>query len=106
MSVESTPQHSPNMLIANTILHQIGFMVRGCLDMKGANCRAIQNGVIAMNAIVSPRKRGNIEIVLNGKDLYDITVSRETIREGKTILHEWEDIDAAMLPSVLDSLWR
>lgn len=105
MSVATAPV-STNMMTANTILRQIGFMVRGCLDMKGANCRAIENGVIAMNVIVGPRKRGNIEIVLNGKDLYDITVSRNTIREGKTILHEWADIDAEMLPGVLDSLWR
>lgn len=105
MSVVTAPV-SENMTIANTILGQIGFMVRGCLDMKGSTCRAIPNGLLAMNVIVGPRKRGNIEIVLNGKDLYDITVSRSTIRDGKTILHEWDDIDAETLSSVLDSLWR
>lgn len=97
---------STTLEVANTILRQIGTMTRGCLDMKGSSCFATDSGVIAKNVLVGPRKRGDIEITLNGADLYDIEVSRTTIRTGKTVLREWDNVYADQLSGLLDSLWR
>lgn len=101
-----TTNVSYKIQIANTILKQIGFMTRGCLDMKGSSCFATDSGLKAVNVIVGPRKRGNIEITLNAADLYDIKVTRTTKRDGETILEEWEDVYCDQLSSILDSLWR
>lgn len=103
---EATMTKTRKMQIANTILRQIGPMVRGCLDMKGSSCFATDSGLIAVNVIVGPRKRGNIEITLNAADLYDIKITRTTKRDGETILEEWEDVYCDQLSSILDSLWR
>lgn len=103
---EATMTKTRKMQIANTILRQISPLVRGCLDMKGSSCLATDSGLKAVNVIVGPRKRGNIEITLNSADLYDIKVTRNTIRDGETILEEWEDVYCDQLSSILDSLWR
>ena len=98
-----------NREIANTILAQVGTMVRGCLDM-GRNCYAVENGVIAKRAIVgyTDRRviRGDIEITLNSNDLYDIKLIRTTQAKGTHVIKEWHDIHAADLRSTLDSIWR
>lgn len=98
-----------NAEIANTILAQIGGMVRGCLDMK--KCYIVENGVIAKNAIIGVNKqnfrRGDITIVLNGLDLYDITLSRTSKKTFETtIVKEWDNVDVSSLRQVLDSIWR
>lgn len=99
-----------NRQIANTILQQVGTMVRGCLDMK--NCYVIENGVIAKNAIVGQsehfqrQQRGDIEITLNGKDLYDIKLTRTTKAKGTYTVKEWNDIYNTELRTTLDSIWR
>jgi hypothetical protein len=98
-----------NREIANTILQQVGTFVRGCLDM-GRNCYAIENGVIAKNAIVGHTEqrmtRGDIEITLNGNDLYDIKLTRTTKAKGAHVIKEWNDVFASDLRSTLDSIWR
>lgn len=98
-----------NRAIANTILEQVGVMVRGCLDMK--KCYTIENGVIAKNAIIGTSvqnfRRGDISITLNGLDLYDVELSRINKRTfEKTITKEWNNVDVSSLRSVLDSIWR
>lgn len=97
-----------NRQIANSILQQIGTMVRGCLDMK--NCYTIENGVIAKNAIVGQseqrQQRGDIEITLNGNDLYDIKLTRTTKAKGTYTVNEWTDIYNTELRATLDSIWR
>lgn len=98
-----------NRQIANTILAQVGTMVRGCLDM-GRNCYAVEKGVVAKNAIVGYTDqrmvRGDIEITLNGNDLYDIKLTRTTKAKGTYTVNEWHDIHAADLSTTLDSIWR
>lgn len=98
-----------NREIANTILAQVGTMVRGCLDM-GRNCYTIENGVLAKNAIIGHTEqrmtRGDIEITLNGKDLYDIKLTRTTQAKGTYTVKEWHDVFASDLRSTLDSIWR
>lgn len=98
-----------NREIANTILQQVGTVVRGCLDM-GRNCYTIERGVIAKNAIVGHTEqrmtRGDIEITLNGNDLYDIKLTRTTKAKGEHVIKEWNDIFASDLRSTLDSIWR
>ena len=98
-----------NVQIANTILTQVGTMVRGCLDM-GRRCYAIPNGVVAKNAIIGYTDqrmvRGDIKITLNGKDLYDITLIRTTKAKGPHVTKEWHDVSVSELRPTLDSIWR
>ena len=98
-----------NRQIANTILAQVGTIVRGCLDM-GRNCYVIDRGVIAKQAIVGHTEqrmvRGDIEITLNGSDLYDIKLTRNTKAKGAHTVKEWHDVSASELRATLDSIWR
>lgn len=101
--------------IGNTILSQLGFMIRGCLDMKGQKCSIIPNGVLATKVIVTSRNnRGNIEIVLNEWDLYDLKVTRtrknyDTGEETVTVLKDYSGLnglDVVQLRQTLDSIYR
>lgn len=80
--------------IANTILEQIGFLSRACLDMKTKNIQATNNGFIAHDVLVTtgPNRRGTIVIELNHLDLYDV---RFTLRNNKEV--EYNDLSASQL---------
>lgn len=109
--METLTKNSPevNRDIANTILTQVGTLVRGCLDMR--TCYTIENGVIAKDAIIGMNavnaRRGDITITLNGLDLYDITLSRMNKKtfENKTV-KEWENVDVSTLRPILNSIWE
>lgn len=109
--METATKNSPevNKEIADTILTQVGYMVRGCLDMK--KCYTVENGVIAKNAIIGTNtsnfRRGDITITLNSLDLYDIKLSRINKKTFEQItVKEWNNVDVSSLRSTLDSIWR
>lgn len=100
---------SEDRRIGNGILSQLGFLIRGCLDMSGERCVIITNGVRAQNVIVDNRNsRGNINIALNGWDLYDLTITCKEGSEVKTIKEYTglNGLDVAGLRQVLDMLWQ
>lgn len=72
-----------HVTVANTILEQIGFLSRGCLDMKGSQAYALDNGVVVTDCLVSttPNRRGTIQITVNAADLYDVKFVRADFKE-------------------------
>lgn len=109
LATPARPITSDDRRIGNEILSQIGFLIRGCLDMAGERCVIINNGVRAQRVIVdNQNNRGSINIVLNGWDLYDLTITRNIDGEVVTIKEYTglDGLDVAGLRQVLDMLWQ
>jgi hypothetical protein len=94
-----------NWEVANTILRQVGSMNRMCLDLYGPKLSVVDNGLIAHDVVVGRRKRGNIEIMLTPADLYDIKVTRFTMKKGAEVLRHWEGVYGDDLSRLLGDLW-
>lgn len=99
--------------VGNEILRQLGGLIRGCLDMKGSKCFIIRNGVLARGVIINNKNnRGDITIVLNEWDLYDLTIRQTRRVKGvptSTTLHEFsglQGLDVVQLRNFLNELWR
>jgi hypothetical protein len=113
VATETREVTANDRIVGNTILGQLGGLIRGCLDMSGKKCYIVPNGVLARKVIVNNKNnRGDILITLNGFDLYDLTVTRTRTVKGETItetLKEFsglEGLDVVQLREVLDNIWR
>lgn len=85
-----------NQEIAGTILQQLGTNQNKVRAMVSGQCLAIENG-LQIN-FKGSRKANKVQIVLNGKDLYDVTFykfNRKTF--DCPVVVEYNDVYADML---------
>lgn len=85
--------------VANEILRQLGIMIRGNLDISGKRCYSLPNGLAVLDCLISvgPNRRGNLEIILNGADLYDVRILK---RNGE-VVEAHKDLGVEEMISVL-----
>lgn len=88
--------------VATTIYRQIGPIVAGNMDAKASRAGAIPGG-LRMGGCLMVRRRVDVDVALNGKDLYDVTVvSAPTLKTGGgEVLFETRDVFADQIRALM-----
>ncbi len=113
ITVAENSINSNDVLIAETIVDQILHfdpLSMGCIACPPSKRSVIERGVLMRRVIVKQMERetyGNIEITLNGSDLYDIRgYSTDKWGQPKKIIFEYSDVYFDQLWEKLRKIWE
>lgn len=106
LSVLDTEKTAEDLQVAGDILSSIGPLNVTALGIERGFVFIEDKAVSLRNVVVGFRKQGTVNIALNAKGLYDMTVLRRFRKESEErVVYEWKSLDSLGIRSQLASLW-
>lgn len=105
LSVTDTKKTTEDLEIGRQILGLIGSLNAVSLEIDRGFVFIEDRAVSLRNVVVGRRKRGTVDIALNGNGSYDITVFRQPRAESERPLYAWTDLASGEVREKLHRLW-
>lgn len=106
VKLEDQQKTAEDIKAAKVILREIGTLNWASLDIDRGFIFVEDSGVSLRNVIVSPRKRGTIDITVDpATGLHEVRVTRFSVKKGTEKLHAWYDVPTSDLRRLLAGLW-